>query len=40
MIELLGVVGTLTYQQTELKDREQQSKNIALAQVQHTWGAN
>jgi cellulose biosynthesis protein BcsQ len=40
MIELLGVAGTLTYQQAELKDREQQAKNIAVAEVQRTWGAN
>jgi chromosome partitioning protein len=40
MIGLLGVVGTLTFQQNGLKDREQQAKNIAIAQVQHTWGAN
>jgi chromosome partitioning protein len=40
MIDLLGVVGTLTFQQIGLKDREQQAKNIAVAQAQHTWGAN
>jgi cellulose biosynthesis protein BcsQ len=40
MIELLGVVGTLTYQQTGLKDREQQAKNIAVKEVQHTRGAH
>jgi chromosome partitioning protein len=39
-IDLLGVVGTLTYQQAGLNNREQQAKNIAVAQVQRTWGAN
>jgi chromosome partitioning protein len=40
MIELLGVVGTLTFKQTALNDREQQAKNIAIAEVQRTWSAN
>jgi cellulose biosynthesis protein BcsQ len=40
MIELLGVAGTLTYQQQGLNAREQQAKNIAVEQVQHTWGAH
>ena len=39
-IDLLGVVGTLTFQQGPLVNREQQAKNIAVAQVQRTWGAN
>jgi chromosome partitioning protein len=39
-IDLLGVVGTLTYQQGGLNDREQQARNVAIAEVQKTWGAN
>jgi chromosome partitioning protein len=39
-LDLLGVVGTLTYQQAGLNSREQQAKNIAVAEVQRTWGAN
>jgi chromosome partitioning protein len=39
-IDLLGVVGTLTYQQGGLNNREQQAKNIAAAEVQKTWGPN
>lgn len=39
-LDLLGVVGTLTHQQTGLNNREQQAKNIAVAQVQKTWSAN
>jgi cellulose biosynthesis protein BcsQ len=39
-IDLLGVIGTLTFQQTGLSNREQQAKNIAVAQVQKAWGAN
>jgi cellulose biosynthesis protein BcsQ len=39
-MDLLGVVGTLTYQQAALNSREQQAKNIAVAEVQRTWGAN
>jgi cellulose biosynthesis protein BcsQ len=40
MIELLGVAGTLTYKQTGLNEREQQAKNIAVEEVQRTWGAH
>jgi chromosome partitioning protein len=40
MIELLGVVGTLTHQQTGLKEREQHAKNIAVSEVRRTWGAH
>jgi cellulose biosynthesis protein BcsQ len=39
-IDLLGVVGMLTYQQAGLNNREQQAKNIAVDEVQRTWGAN
>jgi cellulose biosynthesis protein BcsQ len=39
-IDLLGVIGTLTSQQGALNSREQQAKNIAIEQVQKTWGAN
>src|SRR5262249_27710251 len=39
-IDLLGIVGTLTFQQTGLNGREQKAKNIAVAEVQRTWGAN
>jgi cellulose biosynthesis protein BcsQ len=39
-IDLLGVVGTLTYQQGGLNNREQQALNVAIAQVQKTWGPN
>jgi len=39
-IDLLGVVGTLTYQQGGLNSREQQALNVAIAQVQKTWGPN
>ena len=39
-IDLLGIVGTLTFQQGPLVNREQQAKNIAVAQVQRIWGAN
>jgi cellulose biosynthesis protein BcsQ len=38
-IELLGVVGTLTYQ-ADLTNRERQAKNIAVSEVQKVWGAN
>jgi cellulose biosynthesis protein BcsQ len=39
-IDLLGVVGTLTYQQGQLNNREQQALNVAIGQVQKTWGHN
>jgi cellulose biosynthesis protein BcsQ len=39
-IDLLGVVGTLTYQQGKLNGREQEAKNVAVAQVEKTWGPN
>ena len=39
-MDLLGVIGTLTSQQGGLNTREQQAKNIAIEQVQRTWGAN
>ena len=39
-IDLLGVIGMLTFQQTALVGREQQARNIAAREVQRTWGAN
>jgi cellulose biosynthesis protein BcsQ len=39
-IDLLGIVGTLTFQQGPLVNREQQAKTIAVEQVQRIWGAN
>jgi chromosome partitioning protein len=39
-IDLLGVVGTLTYHQGGLNNREQEAKNVAVAQVEKTWGPN
>jgi cellulose biosynthesis protein BcsQ len=38
-IELLGIVGTLTAQQYELRAREQNAKNMAERQVSQTWGS-
>jgi cellulose biosynthesis protein BcsQ len=40
VIDLLGVVGTLTYQQGQLNDREQQALSVAIGQVHKTWGPN
>jgi cellulose biosynthesis protein BcsQ len=40
VIDLLGVVGTLTFQQGPLVSREQGAKNIAVDEVQRTWGSN
>ena len=39
-LDLLGIVGTLTFQQGTLVNREQQAKNIAVEQAKRTWGAN
>jgi cellulose biosynthesis protein BcsQ len=39
-IDLLGVVGTLTHQQTDLIPREQNAKNTAMHQVAQVWGPN
>jgi chromosome partitioning protein len=39
-IDLLGVVGMLTSQQGTLNAREQHAKNIAVDDVNRTWGAN
>jgi cellulose biosynthesis protein BcsQ len=40
VIDLLGVVGTLTFQQGPLANREQQAKNLAVEEVQRSWGSN
>lgn len=39
-IDLLGIVGMLTQQQTELVPREQNAKLLAAEQVTHTWSPN
>ena len=39
-LDLLGVVGMLTYQQGQLSAREQNAKNTAMNQVSQVWGPN
>jgi hypothetical protein len=39
-IDLLGVVGMLTYQQGKLSVREENAKRAAMGQVSQTWSAN
>jgi cellulose biosynthesis protein BcsQ len=39
-IDLLGVVGMLTYQQGRLSVREENAKRVAMRQVAATWSAN
>jgi chromosome partitioning protein len=39
-IDLLGIVGMLTAQQTNLSTREQNAKNVAMSQVSQSWSTS
>jgi chromosome partitioning protein len=39
-IDLLGIVGMLTYQQDRLIEREENARKLAISQVSKTWSSN